>query len=277
MSALAPFLGIGVGLALGLTGGGGSLFAFPLLLYALQQTPQSAAQGSLVAVGLMSALGTLLAWRAKLVVWRAGLIFAAAGFISAPLGVHAGTIAPPWMLTSGFSLLALVIAATMWRRIRIHPEESGAVRMNLSATPIDVQAVCALAGGELRMTTPCAVVLLVSGAVTGLLSGFFGVGGGFLIVPALIASTRLPIQNAVATSLLVITLIAVSGSGSAILSGHRPDSLILLFAGGGLIGMIAGRLVAPKLSGVVLQQTFALMLALTGAGMLAAQLWRFSS
>ena len=277
MSVLAPVLGILVGIALGLTGGGGSLFAFPLLAYVMQQTPQDAALGSLTAVGLMSALGTLLAWRARLVIWRAGLIFAAAGFVTAPIGVHAAEIAPRWTLTIGFSLLALTIAAAMWRRIRLHPEELGAVRMSLSPSTIEVHAVCALAGGELRMTTPCAAVLVCSVAVTGLLSGFFGVGGGFLIVPALIAATRLPIQNAVATSLLVITLIALSGSGSAILSGHRPSTIILLFACGGLAGMIAGRLVAPRISGATLQKTFAAMLALTGASMLAAELWRLKS
>lgn len=274
MSLLAPLLGIMVGIALGLTGGGGSLFAFPLLVYALLQTPQDAARGSLVAVGLMAALGTVLAYRANLVVWRAGLLFAAAGFVTAPLGIEAATRVPAWALTVGFSVLALIISGLMWSRIRQHPEEANAVRMNLSASTVDVQAVCALAGGELRMTTPCAVVLAGSGAVTGLLSGFFGVGGGFLIVPALIMATRLPIQNAVATSLLVITLIALSGSVSAALSGHLPNAVTLLFAGGGLIGMVVGRLLAPKLSGMHLQKVFAIMLAITGAGMFVVEIWR---
>ncbi|MGH8541623.1 MAG: TSUP family transporter, partial [Stenotrophobium sp.] len=164
MNALAPLLGVLVGIALGLTGGGGSLFAFPLLVYALHQTPTDAALASLIAVGVMSAFGTVLAWRAGLVIWRAGLIFAAAGFITAPFGTHAHAIAPAWTLTIGFALLALAIAFSMWRRTRLHPEEAGAVRMNLSASPVDVQAVCALAGGKLRMTTPCAAVLLASGA-----------------------------------------------------------------------------------------------------------------
>ncbi|HWU67457.1 MAG TPA: sulfite exporter TauE/SafE family protein [Stenotrophobium sp.] len=274
MSLLAPLLGVAVGAALGLTGGGGSLFAFPLLFYALLQTPQDAARGSLFAVGLMAALGTLLACRAKLVVWRAGLIFAAAGFVTAPLGIEAAARAPAWALTLGFAVLALVIAGLMWSRIRRHPEEANAVRMNLSASNVDVQAVCALAGGELHMTTPCAVVLIGSGAATGLLSGFFGVGGGFLIVPALIMATRLPIQNAVATSLLVITLIALSGNISAALDGHLPGHVTLLFAGGGLLGMAAGRLLAPRLSGMTLQKAFAVMLAATGAGMFVVELWR---
>ena len=113
---------------------------------------------------------------------------------------------------------------------------------------------------------PCSAALAGVGLVVGVLSGFFGVGGGFLIVPALILITEMGIHRAVATSLLVITLIGLSGLGSAAVSGREVDwALTGLFVIGGVLGMFSGRVLARYLAGATLQFVFAVAMLATAA------------
>ncbi len=108
------------------------------------------------------------------------------------------------------------------------------------------------------MTSRCAVVLMVAGLVAGLLSGLFGVGGGFVIVPALVLTSGMDIHRAVATSLLVIALVSAAGVASYLAAGRPlPLESTALFVAGGVAGMGLGTLLARRISGPGLQKIFA--------------------
>jgi len=257
-----------VGLALGLTGGGGSLFAVPLLIYGLQLPPTEAVPMSLVAVGLTALVGAMHAIRARLVLWRPTVMFALGGVIGAPLGLLMAHFVPAEWLMTGFAALALSIGVLMWLRVSRRPGEASAVRANPAGG--DGGAICVLApDGQLRFTAPCAVVLSVVGIGTGFLSGLFGVGGGFLIVPALVLVTRMGVHNAVATSLLIISAIGFAGAASAILHGDVNWAILLPFAAGGAVAMLTGRQFARRVAGPTLQRVFSMLIVLVGFAMLA--------
>ena len=135
------------------------------------------------------------------------------------------------------------------------------------------QGICRFApDGELRFTLPCAAVLGLSGVVVGTLSGFFGVGGGFLIVPALMYVIRMDIAYAVGSSLAIIALIGFFGGAFKGFPILLAQPVALLFFVGSLLGLLLGRVVAKKLSGPILQRLFALALLTTGITMLARNL-----
>lgn len=229
--------GVLVGLSLGLTGGGGSIFAVPLLIYGLGVAPKSAVAISLGAVALTSAFGAAEGWLRNAVEVRAGLIFAVAGMASAPLGVFIGGQVSESLVLFSFAGLMLVVAIRMAVKARREPGQASIVRARLSDDAAnDPGTVCHYSSdGKLRLNAPCSAALVGVGVLVGVLSGFFGVGGGFLIVPALILITEMGIHRAVATSLLVITLIGLAGLGSAVLSGRDIDwALTGLFIVGGV-------------------------------------------
>jgi hypothetical protein len=256
-----------VGLALGLTGGGGSIFAMPLLIYGLQLSPAGAVPISLVAVGMTALVGATNAIRAKLVVWQPTIMFIVGGIVGAPLGLSVQQFLAPEGIVIGFAALAMTVGTLMWIRSRSHPDEAHAVR----ATPEGGGSgpICVLAPhGQLRFTAPCAFVLTAVGLGTGFLSGLFGVGGGFLIVPALVIVTRMGVHSAVATSLLIISAIGFSGAASAIVAGRISWPILLPFAAGGAIAMMAGRSLAHRMAGPSLQRVFSVLIVLVGAAML---------
>ena len=264
---IAAACGAVVGLALGLTGGGGSIFAVPLLIYVLALPPQEAMPVSLAAVALTAAVGAVQALRNGLALWRPAILFAAGGVTGAPLGLAAGANVEPRLLVAGFGMLALAVGAMMWRRARVAPAETEALR----ARTYDVGsgAVCVLVPeGELRFTAPCAVALAFAGLGTGFLSGLFGVGGGFLIVPALVLVTRMGIHRAVATSLVIIAAIGLAGAATAFWQGRIDWAVLVPFVAGGAVAMLAGRLLAERLAGARLQQLFSLVIVVVGATML---------
>jgi uncharacterized protein len=270
---IAAAFGAIVGLALGLTGGGGSIFAMPMLIYGLGLAPAAAVPLSLVAVGLTALVGGIHSIRARLVVWQPTLIFALGGIVGAPLGLHlAHLIEARWIVT-GFAMLALAVGALLWSRARVHPEQATAIRAHRLGA--DGGPVCVLApDGQLRFSVPCALVLSVVGLGTGFLSGLFGVGGGFLIVPALVLVTRMGVHRAVATSLLIISAIGFSGAASAVLQARIDWAILLPFAAGGAAAMLAGRQFAGRVAGPTLQRTFAAMIVLVGFSMLLDSMLR---
>jgi len=269
-----PF-GIVVGLALGLTGGGGSIFAVPLLIYGLGIEAHSAVAMSLAAVAFTAAIGALEGWLRGVVELRAALIFAVAGMLFAPVGVYLGDQVDPAVVVVLFATLMLVVACRMFVKARRAPDESRIVRARLASNASQDQGtVCRYsADGHLRLNAPCSAALIGVGAVVGVLSGFFGVGGGFLIVPALVLITEMGIHRAVATSLLVIALIGLSGVGSAVLAGRDLNwAITLLFVLGGIIGMFAGRGLAQRLAGSTLQILFAIAMILIALFIIADRL-----
>ena len=259
--------GIAIGLALGLTGGGGSNFAVPLLIYVLGLAPSQAVPVSLAAVAIVAAAGAMHAIKTRLVSWQPTLVFGLGGMLGAPLGLHLSHGMDERLIVIGFALLGLAVGIAMWRRARLHPQEAAVVR----ALPEGEGSgpVCRLAqDGRLRFTAPCSVALAVAGLGSGLLSGFFGVGGGFIIVPALMLIIHMGIHSAVATSLVVITLTGLTGSAYAASQGRILWPILLPFVSGGLLGMLLGRLLAARIAGVHLQQFFAAAVVMVAIAML---------
>ena len=272
---MSVLFGIVVGLALGLTGGGGSIFAVPLLIYGLGVAPHSAVAISLGAVAITAAFGAAEGLARSIVERRAALIIAVAGMLSAPLGVMLGARLSESVVMAAFAVLMLGVASRMAWRARAAPQESSVVRARVAPEAAsDASTVCRYSrDGRLRLNAPCSAALAVAGLVVGVLSGLFGVGGGFLIVPALMLITEMGIHRAVATSLAVITFIGLSGLGSAVVAGREIDwTLTGLFVLGGVLGMAAGRLLARYLAGATLQSVFALAMAAIAVGMLVQTL-----
>jgi uncharacterized membrane protein YfcA len=267
LAALA--CGAVVGVALGLTGGGGSIFAVPLLIYGLGVLPADAVAISLVAVAATAAVGAAHTLRYGLVVWQPSILLALGGVLSAPVGTAVGQRADPQWHVAAFALLAVVVGALMWRASRTHPAQASAVRA-LPRAP-GSGPICVLApDGQLRFTAPCAFALALVGVGTGFMSGLLGVGGGFLIVPSLVLVTRMGVHRAVATSLVIITMIGAAGAATAVWQGRIDWSVLAPFAVGGALMMIVTRLFAARVAGPALQRGFAVSIVLVGVAMFAA-------
>jgi uncharacterized protein len=267
MSAL-PFvtltstaLGACVGATLALTGAGGAIIAVPLLMFGLQLSVIEAAPIGLLAVASSAMLGAFLGLRAGIVRYRAAGLIAAAGMLMTPAGLWAARHMPNTPLTVLFAGVLACVAVQMYRRA------SGSHGASSSAqfVPCRLDTAC----GRLVWTLPCARVLAMWGAVAGFLSGLLGVGGGFVIVPALKRSTDLPMQTIVASSLGVIALVSMTGVVSSALQGHMDWPIALPFAVGAVCAMLIGRAFARRMSGPRLQQGFAVIAGLIAFGLLA--------
>ena len=275
MLPLTVLAGIAVGLSLGLTGGGGSILAVPLLVYALAVPAREAVGVSLAAVGATALAGAVQRLVRKEVEVKTALLFALSGAAGAPLGTWLGSLVPEFLLLGLFSALMLFVAVRMWLKASRRPEEAGVVRSATeSAAPHGTGPACRRdPAGRLALTSRCLVVLLLAGVLTGVLSGLFGVGGGFVVVPALVLLTGLDIRRAVATSLLVIALVGGAGLASHLAAGRTLSlELAAPFALGGVAGLAGGTVVGKRLPPVLLQKGFAAVIALVAAYVAARSL-----
>jgi uncharacterized protein len=215
-----------VGFSLGLVGGGGSILAVPLMVYLVGvPEPHVAIGTSALAVAANAAVNLSNHARGGTVRWGCALTFAAAGIIGALVGSIFGKMLDGQKLLALFALLMLVIAALMLKtRARAGLPD---VKINLSNMP--------------------AIVGL--GLATGTLSGFFGIGGGFLIVPALMLATGMSIMNAVSSSLVAVTAFGLTTAASYAWSGLISWGLAGLFIAGGVVGGLIGTRSARLLAG----------------------------
>jgi len=229
ISAMQGVLGLAsgalVGFSLGLVGGGGSILAVPLMVYVVGvPEPHVAIGTSAIAVAANAAINLLNHSRGGTVLWPCALVFAIAGIAGAFGGSLLGKMVDGQKLLALFALVMLVIAMLMLKtRARIGATD---VKMNLSNLP----------------------ALIGLGLATGTLSGFFGIGGGFLIVPALMLATGMPIMNAVSSSLVAVTTFGVTTAASYAWSGLVSWGLAGLFIAGGIAGGLAGTRAARHLS-----------------------------
>jgi hypothetical protein len=255
-----------VGLSLGLTGGGGAIFAVPLLVYWIGVEPQTAVRVSLVTVAATALVGAIERWRHGQVEVRTGLLFAAAGMLTAPVGGWLGGRMPPQALLASFAVLMLVIAIQMWRKARDTAERMPAVVFSAGVGPTCSRDEC----GRLRMTARCFVLLGVVGLVVGVLSGLFGVGGGFLIVPALVAFATMDVPRAVGTSLFVMTLVGLSAVASQVAAGRAiPPDIAAGFVAGSIPALFVGSWIGRRLTGPALARGFAAAIVLVAIFMIA--------
>lgn len=255
-------IGLMIGLILGLTGAGGSVFAVPLLMLMAGLPITDAVGISLGAVAAATLYGSahnLVQKNASPVLWKPGIILASVGALSAPFGKWLGLQVPELWLVSGFSLLAVIIAVRMWLSAAKNPDAASVVRAgNFTQIP-SPDALCTLSkSGQFELRPRCVTGLLIGGLFVGLLSGLFGVGGGFLIVPLLLTLSAVSMAQAVSTSLMIIALISSAGFVSHLLLGESQHwELLGLVAGGGVIGMLIGQMVSDKIANALLQKLFA--------------------
>jgi hypothetical protein len=249
-----PLLGFLVGLVLGLTGAGGSIFAVPLLMWGLGWSLPEAVPVALIAVSIAAGFGTLVAWDKTLVRYRAAMLMALVSWLFAPLGLRLAGWLPAMWLTLAFAAVLILVATRMLRQAATNPQEAQIVRARVTRQLVQRD----IATGRFEWTGAAFTVISGIGALAGFLAGLLGVGGGFVIVPALRAATDLSMHSAVATSLMAIALISAGTVTAALLQGRTmPWMVALPFVIGALAGMLAGRKLAPHIAGPRLQQAFA--------------------
>ncbi|HEY8596576.1 MAG TPA: sulfite exporter TauE/SafE family protein [Devosiaceae bacterium] len=238
-----------VGFSLGMFGGGGSILAVPLMVYLVGvPSPHMAIGTSAFAVAANAFANLIDHARHGTVRWRCALTYSAAGIVGAFAGSTVGKAVNGQQLLLLFAVLMVVVGILMFRQRRAEG---------------DANAQCN------RENMP---KVLGFGGATGAFSGFFGIGGGFLIVPGLIASTGMPIINAIGSSLVAVTAFGLTTSLNYTLSGLVDWPLAIAFVGGGVAGGMAGGFAARRLSARkgTLNTLFALLIFVVAAYMM----WR---
>ena len=226
-AVLGGLAGSSVGFALGLFGGGGSIIAVPLMIYLVGVPDAHVAIGTsalAVAVNAVSNLANHV--RRGNVKWRCAIWFSIAGAAGASIGSSVGKSIDSQKLLLLFSVLMLAIAVFMIRRRTI--KSAFFTDCNLASAP----------------------KVLSAGAGTGALAGFFGIGGGFLIVPALVACTGMPLIAAIGSSLVAVAVFGLTTTVSYALSGYVDWTLAAVFILGGLAGGSAGAALAHRLASI---------------------------
>jgi uncharacterized protein len=221
-----------VGLSLGVIGGGGSILAVPLMVYVIGvSSPHVAIGTSAIAVAASALINLVGHARDRNINWPCASVFALAGVVGATLGAELGKAVDGEKLLVGFGALMIAIAALM-----VRPRRGGHnpdVRLDR--------------GSALRLLPP----LVGTGFAVGALSGFFGIGGGFLIVPGLVSATSMPLLNAIGSSLVSVAAFGSTTAASYAASGLVDWPVAMLFvlggAGGGFLGVrLAGKLALQK-------------------------------
>jgi uncharacterized membrane protein YfcA len=222
-----------IGLSLGLIGGGGSILTVPILVYFLGVEPHEAVAMSLAVVGATSLFGSYLHWKRGSVNFSSGLLFGISGIVGAFLGSPLTHMVSPPVLLLIFGALMFVVAVSMlWRK-----------QQASDAAPHDVNKTKAI----------------LAGFGVGILTGFLGVGGGFLIVPALVLFGGLAMKEAIGTSLFVIFLNCVAGLIGHASQGAFDWSLTFLVMALAVSGAIFGTILSHRLAAHRLQKMFAVL------------------
>lgn len=253
---LALASGSVVGFSLGLVGGGGSILAVPLLVYVVGVPSAHVAIGtSAVAVAASAAANLFGHARARTVKWPCALVFAVSGMVGAAFGAQLGKMVDGTRLLAAFGSLMIVIGLLLLR-----PRKSGG------------DPEVKLSGANMLRLLPW---LIGVGLLVGLLSGFFGIGGGFLVVPGLIAATAMPLINAIGSSLVAVTAFGTTTAASYAFSGLVDWPLAGLFVIGGALGGLLGIRLARRLAGHkhALSRIFAGIVIAVGLYVVARSVW----
>jgi len=285
---IAVALGAAVGLVLGVLGGGGAILTVPALVYLLGMPAAEATTASLVIVGVAAATSSLTHARAGAVRWGTALVFVAVGVPATVAGAALNHRAPAELVLVSFAVVMLASAAAMAHRSLKRPAHTGPEKPtvtagqaattggelavsrtdgNEGAVALRAPAAPTRTGASPAVTVPRrrAVQIALAGLLVGLLTGFLGVGGGFVIVPALVLALGLAMPVAVGTSLVVIAL----NSGVSLLAragtAHFDWAVIVPFTLGAVAASLAGRPLAARLSPRTASLSFAGLLALVAA------------
>jgi len=260
--ALTVLSGGVVGLSLGLLGGGGSILAVPLLLYVVGvHDPHLVIGTTALAVALNAYINLIEHWRAGHVKWRAVLVFTGPGLVGAWVGSTLGKAVHGEQLLALFALLMLVVAVLMWRRAQA------------AATPV-AEGPASAASAAVPEASPPVWRAGAAGLLVGALSGFFGIGGGFLIVPGLVFSTGMPTIMAIGSSLFAVGTFGLTTALNYALSGLVSLPIMAEYLAGGVVGGYLGTIWATRLSAAkgLLNRLFAAVIALVAVYMLLENL-----
>lgn len=253
LAALA--LGLLIGLALGALGGGGSILSVPALVFALGLTAQEATTGSLVIVGVTSAIACIGHARARHTRWGRGTTLAALGIPATLLGTQLNTRVDPDALLIAFAALMLVAAAGMLLRTRElgHHAVPPTGRQPAGTAAVLHAAVRTRPASRVRNQAR----LVVAGLGIGFLTGFLGVGGGFVVVPVLVVLLGFAMPVAVGTSLLVIALNSAVALAARAADGTFVWSVIIPFTVAAIVGSLAGTRLSDRVPANDLTRAFA--------------------
>jgi hypothetical protein len=222
---LAVLCGGAVGFSLGLIGGGGSILAVPLLLYVVGISDAHLAIGTSALAVAANAFGNLIGhWRAGTVKWPCAATFAVSGITGAAIGSTIGKLIDGQQLLFFFALAMIAVGVAMLR-----PR-------------------AAAGDPNIRITPAIAVRLVVIGLLVGAFSGFFGIGGGFLIVPGIMLGSGMPILNAIGSSLLSVGAFGLTTAINYAMSGLVDWMIAAFFIAGGLVGGMVGMRAAIRLA-----------------------------
>jgi uncharacterized membrane protein YfcA len=282
--------GLAIGVSLGALGGGGSILTVPALVYLLHQNAHAATTASLIIVGLTALAGAIGHWRAGRVRAGAGTVFGLLGVAGSYAGSRASAAVNQHVLLVAFAVLMVIAAVAMLRR-RTAPARGPAPEREVPDPPLAPagpqrpasRAVAVLTRPAVAVLTRPAVAVtaavprwksyakvVAAATVVGLLTGFFGVGGGFVIVPALVLALGFDMPAAVGTSLLVIAINSAAAFAARADGGlHLDWSLIAVFTGAAIVGTLAGKRIADRVSGRGLTIAFAVLLVALAAYVLA--------
>jgi uncharacterized protein len=249
---IAAGLGIVVGLVIGGLGGGGGVLTVPALVYVLGQSAHDATTGSVLIVGVTSLVGAIARIRERDVAWRTGIAFGVVGIPAAYLGTLANRHVGQPVLLMAFACLTLTAAAAMLWRSDEGPDEL--------SEPGGAGTAVVVRHGIAALTAK----IVTCGVAVGFLTGFLGVGGGFLVVPALVLVLRMPMSLAIGTSLFIIVLNAVSSLLSRTGDLHLHWQVIAPFTVAAIAASLVAKRVSRCLSGTTLARAFAVVVGVVG-------------
>jgi uncharacterized membrane protein YfcA len=258
-------LGFLIGLSIGAVGAGGSILAVPALVYAAGQSPRSATTTSLLIVGVSAAVGLVTHHRARRVRWGAGVLFGVVGIGGSLVGSILNADVNPDVLLLAFSGLMLVAAFAMCKRgCRTTPAvtavalagEGGLAEAGESCDfPVQPAAT-----PRPLWSTRTIVATVIAGTLVGFLTGFFGVGGGFVIVPALVLALGFTMPEAIGTSLLVIVINTTLAFAMRVDSGTLDWRVIVPWLAASILGVMTGSRIANRVDRQVLTRIFVVLL-----------------
>lgn len=256
----AAVIGVGIGLVVGALGAGGGILSVPVLVFVLGMAPHDATGASLVVVGLTAIVALRHPAKQGNVRWREGLTFGAIAIVGAALASRLSLLVPERALMLSFGALLLIVAIVMARR-------TYTTRLEENAKERGPTLAGQLSEPE---SQPSRLALVLAASATGLLTGFFGVGGGFLAVPMLVIALGLPMRAASGTSLLVMIMTSAAALLARIGTPTHIDwPSVLIFAVGTVLGGMAGGPLSAKARPSSLTALFAALLAGVGGLTLA--------
>ena len=262
---LASPLGFLIGLSLGALGGGGSILAVPALVYVAGQDPKAATATSLVLVTITALVGLVPHARAGRVRFTYGLVFGLVGLGGAVVGSRLNAVVDVDVLLLAFAAVMIVAAALMGRSANRRRPPARSVGAAAAGTATRADPAVSFAHSRFVLDSATVLRVLLAGTAVGLLTGLFGVGGGFVIVPVLVLSLGFTMPEAVGTSMLIILLNSLVALGVRLDDGGIDWTAVIPFAVSSVAGVVVGSRVAGRYDGASLQRWFAALLVAVAA------------